>query len=516
MDAKIKQTDRSSASTGFSFFLSGNFFTGKILFLGLVISQIIAAIHVYLSNTRLFNSLENLKNAGYLTVPNHIIMKSLPEFGPAFYGGLFFTLSAGALLSLLGLVSALIWNRFFKRKKALLIPFMILWAGLIIAINIKGFSPVITAYFLFIPSIVFIIASRYMPPVQPKKTGYLSGMARTVPIILLIILWAVQINSGIFTNIRDHLLLSNGPGKKINDFYYRYTMYPAEAMKSLDQKIIKTCNLDKISDNNLAYQIRKKLINYDFLEVNKNAAVDLRIDEHNNSLNLSNGGKVILTSSTRDFLETTEKTLSEFSIGTDKQDFFRLFTFISLFTGFPAVMIIFFYCILAFMLGIFYNHRHASTVSLFLCLAFAVSVSAFLFLISGKPLEEENLPEALRSANWHNRVIALKIINEKKMDISRFGSYQDMLTSPHIPVRYWLAKALATSRDPESYKALTILMDDPCPNVVCMAYFSTGQRGDRTNIKKLLKRIIESDHWYEQWYAYKALRALGWKQTISK
>jgi hypothetical protein len=439
------------------------------------------------------------------------------EFRPAFYGGLFFTLSAGALLSLLGLVSALMWDRLFKRKKALLIPFTILWAGLLAEVNIKGFCPVITAYFLFIPSIVFLTALRHMPPVQQKKTGCLPGMIRATPVILLVVLWSIQANSGVFTNIRDHLLLSNSPGKKVNDFYYRYTMYPAEAIKSLDQKIIRTCSLDKISDNDLVKRIRKNLVNYDFLEANKNAAVDLSIDKNNNSLNLSNRGKIILTRSVRNFLSATQETLREFSIQTDKQDFFRLFTYISLLTGFPAVMIIFFYCILALILKIFFNHKRACTVSLFLCLAFAFSVSAFLYHISGKSIEEDNLlPEALRSANWHNRVMALKIINENKMDISRFGSYQDLLTSPYIPVRYWLAKALATSRDPESHKALLILMDDPCPNVVCMAYYSTGQRGDRRNTAEILKRIKGSDHWYEQWYAYKALRALGWKQTILK
>ena len=36
------------------------------------------------------------------------------------------------------------------------------------------------------------------------------------------------------------------------------------------------------------------------------------------------------------------------------------------------------------------------------------------------------------------------------------------------------------------------------------------------DINKILKRIEKSLHWYEQWYAYKALRALGWKQTILK
>jgi hypothetical protein len=131
-------------------------------------------------------------------------------------------------------------------------------------------------------------------------------------------------------------------------------------------------------------------------------------------------------------------------------------------------------------------------------------------------MEEENLSSALKSDHWYDRVMALKKIDKDKMDISRFGNYQEMMSSPYIPVRYWLAKVLGTGDDPDRYKNLQILMDDPSPNVVCMAYYSAGERGDKRNIKELLKRIKRSDHWYEQWYAYRALRFLGWKQTISK
>jgi len=31
-----------------------------------------------------------------------------------------------------------------------------------------------------------------------------------------------------------------------------------------------------------------------------------------------------------------------------------------------------------------------------------------------------------------------------------------------------------------------------------------------------LKRIETSDDWYNQWYAYRALRNLGWKQSKSR
>ena len=90
-----------------------------------------------------------------------------------------------------------------------------------------------------------------------------------------------------------------------------------------------------------------------------------------------------------------------------------------------------------------------------------------------------------------------------------------MLTSPHISERYWLARALGASRKEETYKELSLLLDDSHSNVVSMAFYALGRRGDKNAIIEILNRIRLSGDWYNQWYAYKALRALGWKQTES-
>jgi hypothetical protein len=107
------------------------FYTAKVILLGLVTAQVIATIHVHLSNAELFHTLVSIRNAGYLVVPNQRVMPSLLKLSPAFYGGLFFTLSAGAGLSLLTLAAAWIWDRLFFRKKILLLLFLIPWIALI-------------------------------------------------------------------------------------------------------------------------------------------------------------------------------------------------------------------------------------------------------------------------------------------------------------------------------------------------------------------------------------------------
>jgi HEAT repeat protein len=81
-----------------------------------------------------------------------------------------------------------------------------------------------------------------------------------------------------------------------------------------------------------------------------------------------------------------------------------------------------------------------------------------------------------------------------------------------IAERYWLAKVLGSSRSMKSYQLILRLLDDPQPNVVCMAMFSLGRQHQPNAEHEILRRIKTYDHWYVQWYAYKALKRLGWTQ----
>jgi HEAT repeat protein len=49
-----------------------------------------------------------------------------------------------------------------------------------------------------------------------------------------------------------------------------------------------------------------------------------------------------------------------------------------------------------------------------------------------------------------------------------------------------------------------------------MALESLGQRRERAAIGPILEFVKRSHEWYEQMYAYQALRALGWYQARSR
>ena len=490
-------------------------YSARVLLLGLFAAQVIAFIQVYLSNADLYRSLVAIKGAGYLPIPNQRIMYSLQELGPAFFGGLFFTLSVGAGLFLFCLAAVLVWDRLLHRNKIFLIPFLILWIGSLLVVNHRGFCPMVTLYFLVIPTVVFVATLRWMPP-KARQGAWLNRMVYFFPVFLLAVLWTSQMDRHLFLDLRDNLLLSNPLGARINDFYYHYTLYPAEVFKSLDQKILKTCNLENIQKESVVRSMERELLNYDYLHVGGDAVVDLNIAQEGNILVFQNRERTILRTAAKDFFSRPGTVLKEFSLKTDRHAFFRNFTLFSLLIGFPITLYVILYALFHLVSCLFLDLRTSSVVASILCFSVGITLLVTFHHSRERKIEAKDLAEALESGHWQRRVAALKIIKQKGMDVSDFQAYQGMLASPHIPERYWLVKALGVSKQSETYKDLLAFLDDPHPNVVCMAFYALGRRGDKRAVKGIMKRIETSDDWYNQWYAYKALRTLGWRQRKSK
>jgi hypothetical protein len=490
-------------------------YTARVLALGLLAAQILATIQVYLSNIGLHGKLSALRHAGYLTVPNQRTMQSLQDFGPAFLGGLFFTFSVGAGLSVASLAAAWVWDHLFSRSKVLLIGLVLLWTGCMVALNHKGFSPMVTSYFLVVPPGVFGMAWRWMPP-RSGQGDWRYRIAHVIPVVLLALLWTSQLGSRTFLDLRDYLLLSNPLGRRINAFYYDYTLYPAEVLKSLGQKMLKTCNLENVQQRSVIARLERELLRYDYLPTGIEAGADLNIVREGGMLAFQNEGRTVLRTTAAAFFANPKHVLRELSAGSDRYGFFRHFTFLSLLLGFPSGLYIIFYGLSRFLSSFFLDLRASSVVASSLCLLAGIVILIPLLHARGSKLEVKQVAEALESERWQERVAALRVAERKGMDFNGCHAYRSLLTSPHIAERYWLVRALGVSRQSDTYKDLLAFLDDPHPNVVSMAYYALGRRGDRRAVSEILSRIKTSDDWYSQWYGYKALRALGWKQTRSK
>jgi hypothetical protein len=509
MNSLVKRQNRMSSHK------ISNFFHPAIpLLLGLITSQIISTVQVYISNLDLYAALKLINDAGYLAVPNQNVMPGLPEFAPAFCGGVFFTLSIGAGISLFSLAAAWIWHHIFSRNRHWLILFLLLWAGLLLVMNLHGFYLLVTLYFLAIPPIVFgSTLMLYSRQDQLKSGRYL--LIHFIPVMVLTILWFTQYDRNLFIDLRDHLLFSNPIGKKVTDFYYNYTLYAAEAFKSMDQKLLKTCRLENFSNKTLARSVEKALIKYDYLPVKADASVDLNVVKANDDLSFEHHGRAILKTTTRDLRSKPGHIFNRFSTGIDRFSTFRQFTFISLLIGYPLTLYLFFHALIWLITYLFIKNRKAAIISSILCFGISLCILGVFYFLRSPQISEHELAEALSSNRWQVRVAALRFIETSKMEIAQFKGYTQIVTSPQISERYWLAKTLANSRQAETNKILLTLTNDSNANVVSMAFWALAQRKDTRVIEKILQQIQASDDWYSQLYAYRALRSLGWNQSQS-
>lgn len=483
------------------------------LLLGIFVSQVLSTFHVYLSNRRLHQALDALQAAGYVTVPNQIVAPLLNHLTIAFNGGLFFTLTTGACLTLLSIASAWIWNILCQRRKGYLIPIAIVWAGSLALANMHGFCLEAFTQFLLIPPTVFIASWRWFPDARNFRIS-LKHTAALLPLCVIVLSAAFFVDTGIFINIRDKLFLSNPLGEKINDFYYRYTMPPAELFKSPAQKLLKTCHIVLPEDPASARRIQGMLARYDYLRVDREIPVDLTVEKSGEQLVLSNAGRRLIVVDPAKMLTDTGNLLAEFSKKADRYVFLRQFTLISLFLVVPLVFYAILYVPTRFLTGRFMGSDRSALLSSGLCAFFLV-----LAIVVFKPdspgfSNTSELNAALGAENRWRRISGLKHVCENRIDIANFSKYRKLLISPDPVERYWLARALGMSRHPKTLKDLLLFLEDPHPNVQCMALFSIGLRKNRSVISRVMAKLKTSDHWYVQWYAYRALRELGWKQTI--
>jgi hypothetical protein len=486
-----------------------------ILFPGLIVAQVIATIQVYLSNLELFKNLTAIGSAGYLAIPNKYVMGSLNEFGTAFLGGLFFTFTIGIGICLGAMAAAWIWLQVLQGRKRVLIYFYLFWAGLMAIVNSNGFNLLPTLYFLLVAPVTFALTAR-------RESSFGDGpdlktrLIHVIPIPLLALMWFTQFNNAMFLDLRDNLLLSNQYGRKFSDFYYAYTLYPAEAFKALNQKTIKSVTIKNIQSRSTNLRIQRQLTANDYLPVEDIANADIVIYRENDHLIFGSDGRQVFKSPIDQFLTDSRQVLQKLSTECDRNAVFRQFTFMSLTLGYPVFLYMILHGVLYHALFFIPDRRKSSLAASVICLLFGILVLVYFQSNRSTGIEIQDFSEALASDMWQTRVAALKMIEQKKMEIVGFRNYPIFLENRPPQERYWLARTLAHSRRPEATADLLKFLKDSNLNVRTMAYYALGMRKDPATIGPILSKIQESRTWYEQMYAYKALRTIGWKQKRSQ
>ncbi len=482
----------------------------KSLAAGLLTSQMLFSLQIYAANHKLYERIKAMADAGYLVVPNEATAINLTGIDSAFYGALFFSLSVGAFLSLGALAGAWIWDRLGGRRRMVLNTLCLPWAACICAVNAKGFCPWITAVFLAAPAVTFGVAIRWMPAEGLDRRRL---AAAVLPAAILAGMWLSQMDAHMMIDIRDGLLLSNSLGRNINDFYYRYTLYPAEVFKSMNQKLIKTVGFDAGVKPALQAEIEKRLVDFDYLKMRHPALCDLWIRQAGGLLVLEHDSKSVVQTPVQTFFSQTSRIIAEFSEKTDRWPFYRRFTLTSVLIGLPVLCYMGIYGTAA-MIARTLKSRHASFWAAGVCLGAGVVLLAFFYASRPGDLDNDRIPDALGTSRPRNRVAALKTIARKNLEIADYPVYAGLLSSEHAVERYWLVKCLGVSRKPETLALIQNFLDDPQANVACMAFQALGRRGNSRSVEVIVSRIAGLRHGYVQWYAYRALRSLGWRPAI--
>jgi hypothetical protein len=486
---------------------------------GLFIAQLIATGFVYQSNLEVHQMVLAAQANGYIAIPYGEAAAALTAWRPAIFGGLFYTLSIGVGLTLAAWAVWHLWILMFHRNKPLGMVFLALWAVVLVAANIDGPALFPSLFSLLVPLGTLGCLYRWDPGLAAQDRFL--WIIPAVTLGLLTAVWATQLNQNLFIAIRDHLLLSNPAGRAVNDFYYRYTLFAAEAFKPVYQKTLRTYHLEEGIDESETKTLTTRLLRMDMLHLPQLKRPDMTIAISKTEVVLTDRHGRRSKEDLTPFLKDPAQLLKSFSHASDRYRPLRRMTLFGLLIGFPILLFVGVYALVRIGMGALVTDRfggsakHATIGASLLCLIVGIGLYGPMPAVGTDPLSNENLPDALTAEAWPTRVAALRHIAKQGVELAHYPQYKALLNSAMPVERYWLARALGASRSRSTLEDLTQLMRTPHPNVQCQVHYALGMRGDRNSIQVIKKEMFNSDHWYIQWYGYRALRRLGWRQALS-
>lgn len=511
--------------------------TAPAITAGLIMAQVIGTLQVGWSNRLLSHRMSAVVDAGYVAVPTDLIVPSFQSARAALGGGLFFTLTIGAFITIFTVGCLRLWAQGLNRPKTGIGLIAIICVSTLGVIIYHGFHFFLAAYFFFVPFAVCVAypwggvrigAGRRAAGVGKNDLVYTQGCMKwrrnaflfhaawlLLPLIILVLMGRSFFGPRMFFDIRDRILLSNPAGRLANDFYYRYTLYPAESFKSLAQKQVRTFRWIGPDGGVNKKIIIHVLVKKDYLPMPIGGDPDVMIESLDADRLMFRVGDQTMRIKVTDFLDRPSKMLQHVSDASDNHRFLRRLTYVSLVVGFPLLVYLMAHGLVRRMAGWLFSARFGTVTASVACLLMGVAI--LWILTSGRPesISEETLPDFVSATDGRHRVAALKMMERRRIDPSQFEAYAAFLKSPRIVERYWVARALAHGRGEKIDLDLIRMLKDPSPNVVCMVLKSLGKRGDSQVIPLILDLMKRSNHWYVQWHAYNALKRLGWRQHVS-
>ncbi len=466
-------------------------------------TQLISTIHHYIFFEGFKQSVESIKNAGYFIIPNITTLENLTSFKNMFCGAFFITITLGSTISLFIVFTITLIDKFNIKRSY--IPFLIIQIILLLLTNIKGLNISSSLYLIILPPVIYILTLQMKPMEQISKKNL---KIKILPVVILLLLFLTMYNRALFHNVRDSILLTNKVGVAVNSFYYNYTLFPAETLKPISKKTLKTYDIDT-NNNRIQKIIQNVLVKRDYLLV-KNHKNNMEIKVQKDIIYFSHNGKLILKENINNFVKYPSKTLADFSHITDKNYYFRSIILFSLVIGFPITLFFLISSLINLIFSlILKKHKPVGDILCF--------ITGLLFFISvynmNLDIDEMNLTKNLSSPEWEKKVAALKYISKHNIEITDLKNL-DIISNDPTQVKYWFAIILGKSRSKDADQYLLKLIDDNEVIIQCKAIEAIGLLRKKRFLKVIKDKIRNSKVWYVQLNGYKALRRTGWSQKI--
>lgn len=499
----------------------GHRFPFFALVAGLAVAQAAASLHVWISNRAVARKAEALAAEGYLVVSGGPAMPNLLSPAAAMGGGLFFTLTAGAFLTLAFLAAGVTWHRLYGGSRRFLPAVLLFWAGLFVLMNADGFAGPDNLHLLATPPVAFYLAAR-----RAKNGAPSQGIGARLAIHLicfgaLVAIGAQTTDAAFYSRVRDRLL-SHPAGVAVSDFYYRHTLYPAETFKAPAQMQVRSARLDLSLPESLSRRLAAELAPRDYLPLSGAGPADLFISGvisgdvsgDAEGLRLYHRQRFVLETAPAEFFRDPASTLRDFSRAADRHAGLRQLTFLSLRLVGGILLYGLFYLPFRRIAGAVVASpiRATAAAGVLACAGALLLLTTF----SGPPRSElapGEVQAALASPSASIRIAALREIHRRGIEIAGFDGFAESAASPVVAERFWLARTLGRSRSRMSWPVHLALLDDPQINVAYNAYASLGSRGDPRGVAEILRRMPDEPRWYVRFYAYRALRRLGWRPS---
>lgn len=434
-----------------------------IIVISLGVCEICFFILVYHSNRSLHNTLTLLNESGYTVVPNHHVLSSLKTFQAAFCGSLFLLFTAGVLVTLILCFCAVVFSS--EIRSAL--------------INHSSW------FFSF------------------------SGALVTTAIITMGIA-----DGSVFLRGRDYALLSNKPGAVLNRFYYKYTLYAANTVRSPLQKQVKTCWIapSLLKDNN---NIKRLLSGFGWFPVNNRNHTDFEISSSaNGNLEFRYKEKHFLSIPVQSFYDNPEFFLKQYSNKTDSAGPLRFFCAAGLFIALPVWGFALVFFMVAGITKALFPDKNTSYISGILVPA--VLLSALLYINpTGRPENEKEIRRMFASGSGKTRIEALRAVCREGYDIWRFPDYcRKAANSTVTAEKYWLVNAFSISGREKSLPYVKKMVHDESINVQTAAIDALADLScHSTTMDIFKKKVLNSRQWYVQQEAFNAMQQCRWKNN---